>query len=119
MDLRIKTTDFVMNQEVTAYLDDKISAIEKLLADEADNARCEVTLGKGEGHAQHGDVWMAEIIVMNEGERSIASATGESINAAIDIAKDEILQQLRKQKGRNSTMTRRMGAKLKKLARWG
>lgn len=119
MDLKIKTTDYDMPSEVASYLDDKIDSIQKLLARGADTARCEVELGRAHGSAQQGDIWRAEIIVHRQGERHVASATGESVNAAIDIAKDEILQQLRKSKGRSFALAKRMGARLKNLARWG
>jgi hypothetical protein len=46
-------------------------------------------------------------------------AQEESVHAAIDIAKDEMLQKLRKGKDRNTSLARRMGAKLKKFARRG
>ncbi len=119
MDLRIKTSDYDMPREVSAYLDDKIDSIQKLLGADADTARCEVELGRAVGHSQLGVVWRAEIIVHRGGERHIATATGESVNAAIDIAKDEILQQLKKGKDKNASLARRMGARLKKWAQRG
>jgi ribosomal subunit interface protein len=118
MDLRIKTTDYEMPREVSDYLDDKIDSIQKLLAGDAETARCEVELGRHVGSSQQGDVWRAEIIVHRNGMRHVASATGESVNAAIDVAKDEILQQLRKSKGRSFALAKRMGARLKRMARW-
>ena len=56
---------------------------------------------------------------MSKGERWVAEASGESVNAAIDIAKDEILQQLRKSKKRDTSLMRSMGARLKRWARRG
>ena len=39
--------------------------------------------------------------------------------STIDVVKDEMLQQLRKNKGRSTTLARRMGARLKRMARFG
>lgn len=110
-----------MPREVSDYLDQRIDSIQRLLAHDADASRCEVELGRHVGSSQQGDVWRAEIIVQRNGERHIASATGESINAAIDVAKDEILQQLRKSKGRQIALLRKMGARAKRWVRrgWG
>jgi ribosome-associated translation inhibitor RaiA len=119
MDIRIKTTDYSMPLEVADYLDQRIAAIEKLLSGDAKNARCEVEVGRAAGHPQQGDIWRAEFIVIREGERSVAVATGESVNAAIDLAKDEILQQLRKNKGKSQTLSKRMGSRFKEWTRWG
>jgi len=44
---------------------------------------------------------------------------GRSVNAAIDIAKDEMLQQLRKSKGRHLALARRVGVRIKKWTRLG
>lgn len=119
MDIRIKTTDYEMTSEVKAYLEEKIAAIEKLLAHDAHAARIEAEVGRAVGSSQQGNVWRAEFIVMSEGERWVAEAMAESVNAAIDVAKDEILQQIRKNKGRDTTLVRRMGARLKRWAQRG
>ena len=119
MDLRIKSNDYKMTPEISDYLNNKLASIEKILADEADTTRCEVGLGRAVGHSQQGEVWEAEIIVQNGGGRHVATARGESIQAAIDVAKDEMLQQLRKSKGRGMSLMRRMGSRLKKFARRG
>ena len=117
MELRIKTSDYEMTPETSAYLGEKLATLERLIHDEA--ARCEVEIGRAVGHSEHGDVWKAEIVVTNFGERLYALAREESVNAAIDIAKDEMLQQLRKSKGKHATLARRFGARLKRFTRFG
>ncbi len=117
MELRIKTTDYEMTPEIQAYLDDKISAIEKLVLDEA--ALCDVEIGRAVGHSQQGSIWMAEITLTAFGERFRAQAQEESVNAAIDIAKDEMLQQLRKSKGKHTAVSRKIGARIKEWLRLG
>lgn len=117
MELKIKASNFEMTAEVSAYLDEKIESLERLVSDDA--ARCEVELGRAVGHSRQGDVWKAEIVVHQYGERLYAIATAESIKAAIDISKDEMLQQLRKGKKRNTSLSRKLGARLKKFARRG
>lgn len=116
METRIKTSDYEMPSEVAAYLEERITAIERLISDDA--ARCEVELGKSAGHPQQGNIWMAEFVVVQKGERFVAKAVAESVNAAIDIAKDEMQEQLRRSKGKHSTLARRAGARIKAWARW-
>lgn len=117
MQLKIKATNFEMTADISAYLDEKMASLERLVSDEA--ARFEVELGRTAGHSQQGDVWKAEIIVNQNGERLYAVAEKESVKAAIDIAKDEMLQQLRKGKKKNTSLARKMAARLKKFARRG
>ena len=118
MEIRIKTSGYDMPLDVAAYLDGKMDMIAKLVGDD-ETARCEVEIGRAVGHSQQGNVWKAEITMMLEGERLRALAMEESVNAAIDIAKDEIMQQLRKNKGRHTTLARRVGAKIKRWTRFG
>lgn len=117
MELKVKTSDFVMTAGVSAYLEEKLASLERLVSDAA--GRCDVELGRSVGHSQNGDVWKAEIVIHQFGERLVAKAEEESVKAAIDIAKDEMLQQLRKGKSKNTSLARRMGARLKKFARRG
>ncbi len=119
MDIRIKSSDYEMTAEVSEYLNARIAAVEKLLGDEAVTARCEVEIGRGIGHSQQGNVWRAEFVLIHGGERLRAEAMGESVNAAIDTVKDEILQQLRKSKGRSQTLSKRIGSRIKKWTRFG
>lgn len=117
MELKVKTSNFEMTAEVAAYLEEKIESLARLVSDAA--GRCEVEIGRAVGHSQQGDVWKAEIVVHHFGERLYAKADGESVKAAIDIAKDEMLQQLRKGKDRHTSLARRMGARLKRWAQRG
>ena len=118
MELRIKTSDYEMTSDTSDYLESKLDAIRKLVGDD-EAARCEVEIGRAIGHSQQGNIWKAEITMILSGERLRALAIEESVNAAIDIAKDEILQQLRKNKGRHTTLAHRVGAKIKRWTRFG
>lgn len=119
MDIRIKTTGYEVTPEAQAYLDERIATIEKSLADDALEARLEVEIGRGQGHSKHGEVWSADIHLIIE-KRSVHShATGESINAAIDEVKDEIIRQYRKHKQLHRRFLRRGGKTMKWLMHFG
>ncbi len=121
MDIRIKTTDYQMTPETSAYLDDRVRGLEKFLGEHADVARCEVELGRDAGRPRHGkNIFFAEIRVIYPGDTSVyARNNSESINGAIDDAKDEVVQQLRKSKRLHRRFIRQGGAMLKRLMRLG
>lgn len=120
MDIRIKATDFEMNAAVEDYLDDRMLAIEKHLGSDADTARAEVELGRAAGHSKHGENWFAEFQIMVPGAEVMrVVAHGESVNAAIDAAKDEALLKLKKGKTKRVGETRKLGARIKEWMRWG
>lgn len=119
MPIRIKATNFRMTSAVRAYLDERIASLSKLFSPGDETALIEVEIGKAVGRQEHGDVWSAEIQVVREGARLYAKARAESVNAAIDAAKDEMQEQLRRTKERQTTLARRAGKKVKKMLRRG
>lgn len=120
MDIRTKATDYVITPEVSAYLDERLAAIEKMLGDESAAARCEVEIGRAAGNQRHGDhSWFAEFIISVPGrDRIIARNNEATVNAAIDNAKDEALAQLRTEKQTSRRMLRKTGAAIKRLMRF-
>ena len=113
MDVRIKATDFEMTDDVQDYLDERILAIEKHMGD-ADLARCEVELGRAAGHSKHGENWFAEFQIAVPGSDLVrVVAHGETVNAAIDAAKDEMLGRVKKDKTKRFASARRTGARIK------
>jgi ribosomal subunit interface protein len=118
MDIRIKATNFTMNDQVSAYLDERLSTIERHLGAEAQTARFEVEVGRDAGHSQQGAHWFAEIqIRIPGGNYARVMAKGEALNAAIDEAKDEMLRKLRTQKREHAGFLRKSGAALKRMLR--
>ena len=120
MDVRIKATDFEMNDAVADYLDDRVQAIEKHMGDDADHARMEIELGRAAGHSTKGDNWFAEFQIIDPGA-DVVRVVGhaESVNAAIDAAKDEMMTTLKKNRTRRLSQSKRIGAKIKQWLRLG
>jgi len=121
MDVRIKATDYELTPEVSAYLEEKVAAIEKLLGSDAELARVEVEVGRDAGNQRHGEhIWFAEINVRYPGGEPIRVTNHEStVNAAIDMVKDEAVRQLRTSRRAHTRFIRKSGTLLKNLMRWG
>lgn len=116
--LTIKTTEWQMSPEIQAHLDEKLLAIEKLLPDpDADTVRCDVELSHvGD---KTGNEWRVEMNLLLGKELLRSEARAESMQAAIDIVKDEMHRQLERMKRRRSSLLKRGGARLKDLLRFG
>ena len=119
MQIRIRTVGGDLPGDVTSYLNDRLAAIERLLGQDTETTTCEVEMGRAVGHHKEGDVWRVELQIIRGGERHKVEAIESSINAATDAAKDEMLQKLRKSKGRHFVLARRAGAKMKEWLRFG
>ena len=119
MNIRIKTTGYEMAPETQAYLNERLARIGKLLDRDATLARCEVEIGRDAGNQRHGaNLWFAELNIQIPGGRLIrATNRSESINAAIDDAKDEAERQIRRERKLHIRMWRKSGAAFKKLLR--
>ena len=121
MDIRIKTTDYEITPEVRKYLDERIAHIEKLLGNDANNARLEIELGRAAGRPRHGaNIWFAEVLVKYDGSNKIrATNNSESINGAIDDVRNEIERQLLKEKKLHKRILHKGGEAVKRLMRFG
>ena len=114
MDIRIKTTDYQLVPETASYLDERIAAIEKHLGSDAAIARIEVTVGRASGKHHSDHMWFAEIDIQTPGGiHAHATNNEDSINAAIDRAKEEIMTQLHKGKQLNRREQRKIGSEIK------
>ena len=118
MDVRIRATGFELTTPINDYAEEKLMSVRHFLGADDTPARCEVELGRTVGNQRRGDVWFAEINLHDaRGLHYFARENGESVNAAIDLVKDDILAQMRKNKKADRGMIKRGGALLKRLLR--
>ena len=108
-----------MPDEISVYLDKRLDDVAKFLNERDEVARCEVEIGRAVGRPEHGNIWRAEINLIFKGRTCRAEAVGESVNAAIDEVKDDIMRQLRQDRRLHIRLARRGGALLKRLLRFG
>lgn len=118
MDIRVKATNYEMTPETSAYIDGRIKALEKMLGSDAQVSRCEVEVGRDAGNQRHGaNLWFAEFLIIYPGGSVRATNRSESINGAIDDAKEEATRQLRRERKIHIRMWRKSGAAFKRLLR--
>jgi ribosomal subunit interface protein len=115
MQLQFKATNYDITDDVQAYAEKKLSALEKF--DKSNSAKVYVELGRETGAHAHGRVWRAEINFDMEGARLRAEATEESLEAALDSAIGELSQGLRTHKSKQETLGKRGGRMLKSMLR--
>ena len=113
----IKTTNIELTQEISDYLDKRLQSVEKLIDPNDTSAMFDIEIGKTTEHHQSGNIFRAEINLRVAGKQMRASAEEATILIAIDRAEKEIVQELRKLKGKRLRFIRKGGAKLKNLMR--
>ena len=115
MKTNIQTIRFTLTPSVSDYIAKKLSAIEKLVDPTDESVMCEVTLTQITNHHKTGDIVKAEFDLHIAGRYLSASSEKESVQAALDEAKDELVRELKSYKNRKATLVRKIGGKIKRL----
>jgi len=113
MKTTIKATNISISPETSDYLEKKLSAIEKIISH--GELFCEIELGRTTQHHTAGDIFRAEINCNLNGKDFRAVSEKESLNAAIDDVKDEVVREIKSHKSKQQTLLRRGGAKIKNM----
>jgi ribosomal subunit interface protein len=96
----IKFTGMEHEDALRDYAEKKCESFEKLMSErDYEAAVCDVEL-KRDTHHQSGDVCTAEVTLQVDGEVYRASKEEQTIEKAIDKVKDDMLEQLRSDKGK-------------------
>ena len=98
---------------VSDYLNKRLSALEKFIDSDDDGVVASVKLAKTTEHHKTGDVFRAEIELHVPGKDFFTFSENQDLNTAIDLAKDEMLREMRAWKGKRVTETRRSGREIK------
>lgn len=113
MKTNIKATNIELTSEITDYLNKKLIALEKVVTDQ--NMFCQIELGRTTAHHAHGDVFRAEINCNVGGKDFRAVSESDTLYAAIDAMKDEIIEGVKSFKSKRMTLIRRGGATVKNI----
>ena len=104
MKIIIRTTNLDSSQSINQYIEEKIGGLDKFLKSfdpELIEARVEVA--KTVGDQRSGEIYKAEVNLSVNGDLIRVDEKGESVFAAIDLAKDELARRIREYKDKTST----------------
>ena len=115
MNIKIRATNFDITPAIDEYVTRKISSLEKFLQGQG-NILCEVEIGRTTKHHKSGDIFRAEINMVEAGGRQIFAVAEEAdLYAAIDVVRDEAEREIVSKKNRYKTLLRKGGARIKSL----
>jgi len=113
MRINEKGTNMKITEEIKDYLYKKLEYIEKFLDPADESVLCDVELGKMSKHHKTGDVFRTEINLHIAGKNFRAEAEENELFASIDIAKDEMVRELKSNKDKKVSQLKHGGAKIK------
>ena len=116
MNIRIKATHFSLTPAITEYINRRIEKAAGLLGNDP-SIQCDVEVGRSAGHSAKGDVFRAEIHIVAPGKNMYASSEKEDLYAAIDDVRDEIVREITAVKGKQISIVRRGGVRVKNMVK--
>lgn len=109
----IKATNMELTPAISAYVEDKLSYLVKYFDSKDDSASVNVEVGKTTDHHKQGDVFLAEINLEVSGNNYYVKVEKDDLYAAIDVAKDKMVEELRRARSRKNSLIRRGGRAIK------
>ena len=118
--LNIKATHLDLSDEIRNYVESRIDSLDKFIdVTENDTTIFNVEVGKTTTAQNTGDIFRAEINLSAHGKTYRSEATKDHLFAAMDVATQELENQLLHHKTKRNTMFRRGAQKIKNILRWG
>jgi putative sigma-54 modulation protein len=112
----IKTTDFSMTPAIKDYVEKRISHLDKFVSPEQKELpMCYVEIGKTTNHHKNGELFRAELTIHIGGKSLRAESQQEDLYAALDLVTEEMSEELKSFKEKNSSLLKRAGAKIKSM----
>ena len=111
--INIQATNIELTESIKEHVHSRISTLEKVLGSTAD-VMIHTEVGKTTQHHNKGDVFKTDIKLSVDGKQYVVSFTDTDLYAAVDKAKDEIMREIKRTKGRKRTLMERGARSLKK-----
>ena len=119
MQINFKSNGIELTDGLKKYAESKVLALTKLLGGiKEDNVRFDIELAKNDKR-KSGNLYRADFVVLAGKIDMHAIGHGESMNAAIDGAQEELARRLRRDKKKQASLLRKGSLAVKKIIRWG
>ena len=115
MNIKIRSKNFDITPAIDDYVTKKISTLQKFL-NTKEELLCEVEIGRTTNHHKSGDIFRAEVNIIEPGNTQIfAKAEEVDLYTAIDVVRDEAERAIVSRKNKNTTLFRRGATHIKNL----
>lgn len=111
----LKATGFEFTPAISDYLEKIIVSLDKLVPEHDESALVDIEVGKTTNHHKSGDIFRAEVNFRSALGHFRGEAEAGDVYSAIDIVRDEIVEQVRSKKDRKMSLVRKGGALVKNL----
>lgn len=116
INIHIKTKNIDLTPAINADVHEKLQGIEKFIAPTGDQEiLAEVELGLVSKHHHKGAIYRVEVNVSTNGKMYRSDAEADTLTAALDEVKDDIVTVINRREEKQSDMFRKGSRMIKKL----
>lgn len=115
MKINITAVRMDLTPSISDYVEKKILSLDKMVPPEDTSALVHVEVGRETRHHQQGDIFYAKAQMHVAGADIMGDERAETLYAAIDSLRDELVKQLTSYKDKQITMRRKGGRSLKDM----
>jgi ribosomal subunit interface protein len=116
--LNIKATNYDLKEEIRSDIDNQVKQFEKFLPNNTEEVILDVEVGKTTKHHNQGLVYRAEFNMKYSDVFLRSESVQEDIRAAIELAGDELVRQIKKNKSKRRDLIRRGAGKVKRFLKF-
>lgn len=115
MKIKITSKNFNITPAIDEYVSKKISSLDKFL-NTKNEVLCEVEIGRTTKHHNTGEIFKAEINIVQPGNRQIYAVAEEmDLYTAIDVVRDEAEREIVSRKNKYKTLWKKGASRVKDL----
>lgn len=116
MNIQYKIKGAEINDTDKDYASKKAQSLLKYINADKDNIRFDIEFSEDAKHVS-GEVYRVDMVAIAPGLDMHAVGHGETMQAAIDMARDDLARRLRRKKRKDISMLRKGGRMIKKMLR--
>ncbi len=118
MNINFKTKGADITNDVKRYAEEKVAMLVKFLGNETDNDTPRFDIEFSEDSKQiSGEVYRVDIVIVVGSIDMHTIGRGETMLAAIDMAKDDMVRRLRRSRAKERNLLRKGSRMIKKMLR--
>lgn len=115
MKINIKATNTTLTPAISDYVNKRIDSLTKFIDSSDTGAMADVEVGVTTHHHQSGEIFRAEVNLYTKGKQFRAEHEDVDLYVAIDKVRDEVAEELRSSRKKETSLLRRGGAAIKNL----
>lgn len=120
MQIDLQSKNMELTDAIKDYVVKKVTNLEKLLSNIETNkgeAKVKFEVAKTTNHHKTGEIFHANCTINIDGQNYYGESNHEDLYTAIDVVKEQLFNDIGKNKDRKQTLFRRGAASVKKMAK--